>query len=394
MKIGPRITLFMGLVSVISIGALSVVLTIGAWNAAEVLASGLAQTRARQVAGEFKNFLDTHWHKAATALSTLDHYELIPVEARREFIDCFMHDIVVENPEVINVWSVWDPDALEGDDGAWIGAPGTDARGRFVPMHTRTEAGEIISQVASDFEGQEFYVRPRMVGEQIITDQYERILGGELRRPVSIAAPIRNSEGEIVGVFGIDMGLRRLHNIGQNFEKAFHGTIAAAYTNYGTIISHFDDSRIGSNMIATEGDIFGAHLSAMGEAVRGGSELNFDLDLDGDTFRFVAVPVPVADSGSAWSFMLALPMDEVHENTYAMIWFAVIMGLVMIVATIGAALLISRSIARPITKMASVLHDVSAGAGDLTVRLPEDGTGETADASRCFNMTMDKIRAL
>jgi len=49
---------------------------------------------------------------------------------------------------------------------------------------------------------------------------------------------------------------------------------------------------------------------------------------------------------------------------------------------------------KPFDLLTRTLNDIANGEGDLTVRLPETGAKEIADASRYFNQTMGKIRDL
>ena len=138
----------------------------------------------------------------------------------------------------------------------------------------------------------------------------------------------------------------------------------------------------------------GHHLPPLMDAVRLGTDMDFALDVGGADFRFFTFPIHISDFPEPWAFGMAIPGAEVHAETYAMIEFAVITGIVTLVLVLLAAMLMSRSIAWPIVKMANVLNDIASGSGDLTVKLPEDGYGETAAAARYFNQTIEKIRTL
>jgi len=394
MKIGLRITLLMVVLNVISIGVVGIVLIVQAWDTADNLAGNLALVRAREIGGEFDNFLEDHWNKVTTSAAIMGQFESIPVAGRRAFLDSAVKGILVAGPFVANAWSIWQPDVLEGDDSAWIGAPGTDERGQFVPGYVRNRDGDIEVHLRRDFENDEFYLMPIRLGRQILTNPYDRVLAGETRNIATISAPIRNSADVIVGVVGLDIPLIQLNIMGQEIERIFPGTLTAAFSNNGTVISHADEIRIGNNIIETEADMLGDHLFPFMTAIRYGNETTFDIPVEGVTHRFFAVPIHISDFPDAWSFAIALPLNEVHADTYAMVMFAIIMCMVMLVLVIVAALFVSRSVAKPIVNMAHILNDIASGKGDLTVRLPETGSGETADASRYFNQTIDKIKEL
>jgi len=394
MKIGLRITLLMVILNVISIGVVGIVLIARAWETADNLAGNFALVRARQISGEFEGFLEDHWYMVSTAAAVMGQFESIPVAGRRAFLDNAIKSMVHAGPFVANAWSIWEVNVLEGNDQAWIGAPGTDERGQFVPGYVRNEAGEIAVHLRRDFEADEFYIMPKRLGTQIMTNPYNRLLAGEMRNIATISAPIRDSAGAIAGIVGLDISLNELNVIGQEIERIFPGTLTAAFSNNGTVISHADETRIGRNMMETEADMLGEHLFPFSMAIQNGEEIMFDIPVDGTDHRFFAVPILVSDFQYTWTFAIALPLDEVHADTYAMIAFAIVMCIVMLALVIVAALFVSRTVAKPIVNMAHILNDIASGRGDLTVRLPETGAGETADASRYFNQTIDKIREL
>ncbi|MCL2190984.1 MAG: methyl-accepting chemotaxis protein, partial [Treponema sp.] len=66
--------------------------------------------------------------------------------------------------------------------------------------------------------------------------------------------------------------------------------------------------------------------------------------------------------------------------------------LAMLVAV--AMILYILRLLKPLELLTRTLNDIANGEGDLTVRLPETGAKEIADASRYFNQTMEKIRKL
>jgi len=394
MKIGFKITLLMVAMNFFSIGVVGTVLIARAWNNSENMASIFTLTRARQIGEQFDNFLGDHWYMVSTAAAIMGQFESIPEAGRRAFLSGAVRSLLEEGEFIANAWSIWEPNALEGNDAEWIGAPGTDEAGLFVPSYVRNRAGNVAAHLRRDFAGDEFYLLPRKLGRQVITNPYDRELAGEIRNIATISAPVRNSANAIVGVVGIDISLTRLNELGQYFERLFEGTLSAAFSNDGTIISHFDAARIGRNIMETEGEILGDQLVPFASAIRRGQEENFNIPSNGRLYRFYAIPIPISDFHDTWTFALAIPMDEVREDSVGMILFAAITCAAMIALVLLAATFASRGIAKPIVNMANALHDISSGEGDLTVRLPEAGAEETAEAARGFNKTMEKIRAL
>ena len=394
MKISFKITILMISLIVLALGIVIPMMSVQSWNTARVLGLSLSQIRAHQVASEMQAYMETAWYKASTLANTMSEFESIPPAARRTFFTRVMRTTLEDNDKLINAWVIWDANMLDGNDEAAIGAPGTDENGRFVPTYTRTDAGLIVPGLARDFHTAAYYVLPRQQDRQIITDVIPRILAGETRNPISFAAPIRDTAGQIVGIVGIDIGLRGLNNIAQGFERVFQGTISAAFSNAGTVVSHYDAARLGMDMRLTEADVLGGYLHDFVAAVTSGSATYYDVTIGGANFRLFNIPIYTGDFPDAWSFALAMPMDEVMAGTRVMIMAVISISLIIFAIVAILAVFMARPIAKPIVNLAKTLNDIANGDGDLTVRLPEAGSGETLDASRYFNQTIGKIRDL
>ena len=224
MKISFKITLLMVALIVLAVGIIVPMMSVQSWNTARGLGLSLSQIRAHQVAGEMRAYMEAAWYKASSLATVISEFESIAPVDRRTFLDRIIRTTLEENLYLINTWIIWDANMLDGSDLAAIGAPGTDEAGRFVPMYTRTDDGLIVPGLAGDFHTASFYVLPRQQGRQIIADVTPRMLAGEMRNPIPFAAPIRNMAGQIVGIVGIDIGLRGLNSIGQDFERMFAGT--------------------------------------------------------------------------------------------------------------------------------------------------------------------------
>ena len=400
MKIGFRITLIMIVVSLVSIGVLGSVLIARAWNNAEDLAMDLTKSKSRQMGGEFRLFLELNWQKVARTAETMGGlFEAVPDFDRRRFMNEVLSNIIANDEHIVAAFTVWEPDALEGNDRAWMDAPGSDPEtGRFLPAFVRTTHGDLLMINVYDYETADFYVQPARFGRQIITDPYSMEIAGEDRVMATISAPIRNTANQIVGVVGIDLDLAYLNVMGQDTHRIFDGQTTAdtvGYSNNGTIVSHFIPGNVGRDMRETEAGFLGSHLDPLRTAIQRGHEYTFDGDVGGGSMvRIFVTPVAIADSPSNWAIGVGFPVDEIHAGTHSMIWFAVFLCVVMVAAIVPVALWMSRSIVRPIRKMAGTLRNIATGDGDLTVRLPDDGRDEIDEASGFFNKTIDKIREL
>ena len=390
MTIGFRITLLMVVLNIICVGVVGVALILRAWQNSESVAINYTLNKARHLGGQFESFLESRFSALEASAAVMGRFESVPADARRSFLDGAVRGMAGAAGEA--AWVIWNRDALDGPDAARIGAPGTDGNGRFVAAYARTAAGGSAASLMQGFEAEGFYLQPLVTGRRALANPAYRLLAGERRSVVTFSVPVRNPAGVTVAVAGLDIPLAQMNERGQDIEIIYDGTFAAVFSADGAAISHPAAGNLGRNLRETERALLGQHLVAFADAVGAGQERRFDFNLGGAFFRFHLVPVGAG--GSAWVYSLALPMNKVGADAFAMVFFALKLCGMTIVMVLLASFFVSRGISRPIARMATVLRDISSGGGDLTVRLPEGGSSEIADASHYFNQTIGKIREL
>jgi hypothetical protein len=179
----------------------------------------------------------------------------------------------------------------------------------------------------------------------------------------AIGAPGTDESGRFVPTYTrTDAGL-----IVPGLARDFHAapTMSAAFSHAVTVVSHFDDARLGSDMRITEVDLLGVHINDFVAAVTSGTETYYDLNIGGDNYRLFNIPVYISTYPNAWSFALAMPVDEVMEGMRTMIIAVISIALVILAIVAIVAILMSCSIAKPIVNMARTLNDIANGAAIL-----------------------------
>jgi DNA-binding CsgD family transcriptional regulator len=123
----------------------------------------------------------------------------------RHLLSEIMRGVLLANPGLLGVWTVWEPDALDGRDALFAGAPGHDQSGRFVPLWHR-HGGKVQLEANTDYDEPhaEWYWAPTRQGAEVLIDPYEYRVAGNKLLISSLAAPIVHS-GRCVGVAGFDI---------------------------------------------------------------------------------------------------------------------------------------------------------------------------------------------
>jgi DNA-binding CsgD family transcriptional regulator len=111
------------------------------------------------------------------------------------------------HPELWGVWTIWEPNTLDGRDCEFVNQRGHDASGRYAPLWKRTTRGLQLEPNIGYWEPGigDYYLIPIQKQQEVTLAPYDyRPADGDTRRIISQVAPIFES-GRCVGVAGIDI---------------------------------------------------------------------------------------------------------------------------------------------------------------------------------------------
>jgi len=396
MKIGFKLTVIMFVLSLFSIGTVSIVLLTRSRSTISDLTKKYATTIANESSAEISEFLETYWSTTETAAQILKQYQSIVVTNRRSLINIILRGLLEENPELIGIWSIWEPNTLEGNDKDYIGTPGTNPDGRFAPYWYRSNGKvHMIPLVNFDIvEAGDGYFLARDSGQITVLDPYEYNVDGKTMLMTTIAAPIRGSDGMVKGVVGLDIEIDMIQEISQS-SKPYPDSVTAVFSNNGTVAAHFDASRIGKYM-ETERDMAGPYLNDLIKAVKTGKFITFTNYIEGikENMEIFVVPVQIGTSTTPWSYAVGVTTKTVMAPVNEMLVIAIVISAIVLVLASLAAIILSRTISKPIVRVTETLKDISEGEGDLTRVIAAGSKDEIGDLARYFNQTLAKIRNL
>ncbi len=140
----------------------------------------------------------------ASAFSSLQAVGVID----RSLYNGILRTALEVHPEFWGVWSIWEPDALDGRDRDFANQEGHDETGRFVPLWNRGEGGHPVVEPNIGYELPglgDYYIVPRQRGREVAFEPYEyRPLDGKPRLIMSQVAPVV-FQGRFLGVAGFDL---------------------------------------------------------------------------------------------------------------------------------------------------------------------------------------------
>ncbi|MCL2809595.1 MAG: methyl-accepting chemotaxis protein [Treponema sp.] len=397
MKINLKLTVIMVVLSLICIASVGITLLVRSSSSLTDLSERYTYSKAQDSGMQVGMFLEHYWDVVNNTRAFFELYNDIQISNRRPLFNKMLQAILIENPEMLAAWTCWEPDVLEGNDSLYLDTQGSYPDGRFAPFWFRS-GGRIDLDLLVDFDKPgdgDYYLLARNSGQMQLLEPYDYEVGGRTVLITSIASPIKDSNGRVLGVIGIDLSIERLQALSQ-INKPYEDALTFVSSNSGIIVGHYDPSRIGRNVLQTEGAFAGTNLNFMAGLINRGehdSFINYYTQKATD-IKVITVPIVVGDSKTPWSYVAGVMMDTVMKPVNDMTLISVIMSIVILIIIAVIAVFMARTISKPLIELAETLKEIAEGEGDLTHEVHVKTKDEVGDVALYFNETLDKIKGM
>ncbi|MCL1931296.1 MAG: methyl-accepting chemotaxis protein [Treponema sp.] len=354
-------------------------------------AEELAERNAIEVQRRFEKFLNY----GEVLAQVFNDYESTDEGLRRHTYDDLLRGTIQQHTRIMGIFTAWLPDTIDSYDARM---------GQYQTFFTRRRTGN-VERIPAGYDGwQDYLANMSAVGKPVLETPVWRDIFGHGNVPViSVQYPIKNSQGSVVGVIGINWVSTMQSIVDELVQEIYDGKgVAGVFANDSTIVAHFDESRLKDTVAenTAEKRMLGEMHSRVIQAIKNGGENGKAVTLNryspalNTDIRLIYQPIRVEGIDTPWCLMMAIPMNEINRPLNEMIAFMALFAVVMLAAVLVITFFVARSIARPITAVALTLKDISEGEGDLTKRITTNSKDEVGDLSRYFNETLDKIRNL
>jgi len=351
------------------------------------------ESLSREYANRFKGNLETPMNLSTTLATAMEEAESVPLGARRSYFLNALRSALEKNESYFAVWTMWEPDELDGADDAHRGREllGSDADGRFTPFFYR-ENGSIQMEASSwdEENGEDFYSIPKTTLKEYLTEPYPYEVKGKTVQMVSTVAPILR-EGRFVGVVGVDLSLE---GIAETLGTAtLYRTGFGRLVSYnGVVVVHQDPTRIGE--IAPEWS--GEQRERVSSALKTGkafTEAAWSVSLKRTTLKSF-IPIFIANSPYPWMYGTVVPEEETYENIAGVIGQSAFIIAAGFIAVILAVWFVGGNLLNPLRKTQLALKEIAEGDGDLTKALDVRTNDETGALAQSFNQFVEKLRSI
>ncbi|WP_180141152.1 methyl-accepting chemotaxis protein [Desulfoluna butyratoxydans] len=338
-----------------------------------------------------KSELDRAMDVVRTVAHSLEGIKKGDTDPDREQINAMLKNVLRQNPDFIAIDTCWEPNALDGRDAEFIGVPGHDDTGRFVPYWNRG-SGNIEVEPLVNFDTEAWYQDPKRSGREIITEPYVYPVGGKDVLMATVVAPIM-VEGRFLGIVAVDIAL---DTFGKMMEKVkpFGTGYGYLVSSGGYIVAHPADEFVGKNVRElVTGKVQTSLLSALEEGQVFAVER--ETVKDGQMTFQVLAPITVGKTDTPWAIGIVVPLSKVMEGAVKLRNTSIVIGLagfLMLVAVVWFIAIVL--VVKPINGVVDGLRDIAEGEGDLTLRLPINTQDEIGELSTWFNSFIEKLQRI
>ena len=390
-SIQSRITFGAGLcvlaTAVIIIAYATMSLRDNAIESARKEAVEMAWVQAAAIKAEFDGVLETARTLANTLSAIKD--ENADLDLDREKVMDIIRTVLIKNPQVVGIYTCWEPDAFDNIDIGYAGEPGHDQTGRFAPYWKRDRLGELelVSQLSCPLHSPgglpgAWYTESQKTKKEGLMEPFMHSVEGRDAVITTLVAPIL-AAGEFYGVIGIDLELDFVQEIADGLDIYDRSGTMMVISNNGILVGVSGrPALIGEDFkaIHTHAD----HEEDLDHIRQGKTASKFHQD-DLEIFA----PIQVGKVQTPWSVMLMVPEKKIIAGAERLMWIMLGIGALCTITALLLLWLFVREAVRPVGVIIDTVTDFSKG--DLSVRIHLNTDDEIGLLARALDEVADDL---
>jgi methyl-accepting chemotaxis protein len=397
MKLKFRLSIIVTAIMVVVVGGLSTLLLTQASSAITALSVGSVERLASQRASYWQGREEGYLRVAKVAAAFVGGYEKTETERRRTRYIQFLEDVIESEPNIVGIFIVFKPDALDGLDAQYRGQTGSTAEGIYAPWLTR-RSGQLEHRTYERVPAALELINGPNSRKESVTDPEPDTINGKSTHTFRIYVPVINKRtNETVGLVGV---VTQVDGVQPIVEQTIHAnediTAMAIYSDSGVILGSYEADRVGKNMLEADAGLFGSVINEAQQAVQQGKLYHTAQysSVLGTNLQIVLYPFVIGESGASWSIMIGTSEAFILREVTRLIREVIIIAVIVALLVALVIFFVLSSTTKPIVNVALTLKDISEGEGDLTKTVNIYSKDEIGDLARYFNATLDKIKTL
>jgi len=306
----------------------------------------------------------------------------------RDMSNFMLKSILEQNSNIYGIWSVWEPNQFDNRDLEYIDRSNSDNRGRYIPYFYR-DSSNIVSSLAEGYSNLDssgdFYQIPKRTKKTTVIEPMEYIIEGKKIFTSSLCFPIIQN-GKFLGVVGIDIGLNEFNDLIKDIKP--YGGYSYIISNSGLIVAHIDSKLINKNINSLN------QKASFTEAIKNGKALlDKKVSLKNNIESYIVLePIQIANTKEAWSFGLAVPVENVLEDANRTFIYTLLIAIISIILIVIILYILISYQLKPLNKLEKATYEFANGDSDLTKVLPTVRKNELSKSNKNINSFIEKVK--
>jgi len=309
-----------------------------------------------------------------------------PLRLGRTQVNAMLKQVAEDNPTFLATYTLWEPDAFDGFDSIYIGKPGHDETGRFIPYWVRRPDGSVTVEPLAGYETPgigDWYLIPRQTRQEYTVAPLIYPVAGVDTMMASFIVPII-MDGKFYGITGVDAPITFLQTVVDEINLYDNQAEAVLLTDTGTLIAVHNSPEL-SNQPAEQ--IFSDFAELQPRITAG--EAFISLSPDGQYLR-VFSPVDIGEVGTHWSFSLIIPFAAITAEATSLAIQETALGLILVAISLYILWFLMGQIVRPIRDLTTVAETITQG--NLNATADVQSVNETGILARALNNMTNQLR--
>ena len=382
-KIGTRLVALLSFVIIAVIGFLGFFIGSRVSSMAENNANKIAET----VVEEYKLFVKKDADSALALSKALANtaeafLNSSRADLSRDEADSILRTYLEQNPQLLGVYYIFEPQKFDGRDQDYVNAAGHDETGRYVPYFAKNTEGKIIHRAIRGYETSAFYTEPRRKNAAHVDGPFEYEIDGKQILMISLLYPIKDPSGRFIGTAGCDISLQYLDEMINAVKPYKDSGFLSVFSNTGMVMGGAGGNLTGQN-VADLGIFDTRNLAGIS------SDEDYSLSTDADLIygsKFI-----IAGTDYKVTVQTNIPTALILEEARALIFVILLLGVSSVAILTVIVILFARQLSRQLNMGVAFARRIAEG--DLLARIDLDQKDEVGQlAAALTNMASELKR--
>ncbi len=352
-----KILLLAGVLLLIAAGSIILFSAVNAYNTAVDLTQKEALAIAEREAQGLRIKMEeafTVSRTLAASLESVKNSKDFSNKINRSGIANLMREVINKNPNLVSVYTLWEPNRFDGLDRYYEDVDQSNPTGRFVVYWYRDNNNELVldQSVQQDPDTAEWYSCPKLTKQECYLEPFEYEAGGIKFLLATAIIPIV-TDGEFDGMVEVDISLLTLQKFVDELSLYDGQAKVVYFSNSGILLG-----------VSDQPELVNGNLSEIdqnsAEVLKAISANSVYSQMDGDEL-VVASPIKFANSTKPWGVMLRIPVSVITVKARELAMNLILFGLVLLaVSLVLLGIFISR-IVKPLKSMSKVAQAIAVG---------------------------------